>query len=284
LGIDLNRAGKEPDEPIFRLVSAKYLNEWEAAGLHHVFVEVLDEQGERIVGQPVTLSWRDGKSKMITEDKPEPEFAANSPLYGSIEDGTYKVYVDGAPSDIVSGLGLPGKHHVGYQLTFQRNVEASGVPATPVPTVQPTSTPVATAPASGGGNSSRWDPRLDELGVKLTKAQSQGQPTYRLVSAIYQDDSESGGTHHVFIEVLDERGQRIIGQPVVMAWADGKSTMTTEDKPYPEYAANAPLYGPMDQGTYKVYVDGAPSDTISGLGLPGNHHVNYLLTFQRKND
>jgi hypothetical protein len=67
-----------------------------------------------------------------------------------------------------------------------------------------------------------------------------------------------------------------------MAWADGKATMVTENKPYPEYAANAPMYGPMDKGTYKVYVDGAASDVINGLGLPGNHHVNYLLTFQRK--
>ena len=60
--------------------------------------------------------------------------------------------------------------------------------------------------------------------------------------------------------------------------------MITENKPYPEYAANAPMYGPMDQGTYEVYVEGGSSDTIRGLGLPGNHHVNYLLTFQRQNN
>ncbi len=281
LDIKLTRAGKEPDQPIFRLVAAKYLNEWEAGGLHHVFVEVLDEQGQRILGQPVTLAWPDGKSKMVTEDKPAPEFAANSPLYGSMEDGTYKVYVDGAPSDTVSGLGLPGKHHVSYQLTFQRNVETSGAPATPVPTVQPTSTPAAPTPTGSGSSNSKWDPRLDDLGIKLTRGQGQGQAVFRLVSAIYQDDTESSGMHNVFVEVLDEQGKRILGQPVIMAWSDGKATMITEDKPYPEYAANAPMYGPMDKGTYKVYVDGAPSDTISGLGLPGNHHVNYLLTFQR---
>jgi hypothetical protein len=88
--------------------------------------------------------------------------------------------------------------------------------------------------------------------------------------------------HNVFVEVLDESGKRILGQSVIMAWTDGKTKMITEDKPYPEYAANAPLFGPMDQGTYKVYVEGDPSDIITGLGLPGNHHVNYLLTFQRQ--
>ncbi len=158
LNVTLVKAERVADQPVFRLVSAKYLNEGEAAGLHHVFVEVLDENGQRIVGQPVTLSWRDGKSQMITEDKPAPEFAANAPLYGSTEEGTYKVYVDGAPSDIVTGLGLPGSHHVGYQLVFQRNVETAGLVNAPTPGTPPavTATPVSTAqptstPAGGGG-------------------------------------------------------------------------------------------------------------------------------------
>ena len=118
----------------------------------------------------------------------------------------------------------------------------------------------------------------------MNRGQPKNGKVFRLVSAKFQDDTQSGGMHHVFIEVLDEAGQRITGQKVAMAWADGKNILVTEDKPYPEYAANAPMYGPMDKGTYKVYVEGSASDVITGLGLPGNHHVNYLLTFQRKNN
>lgn len=151
----------------------------------------------------------------------------------------------------------------------------------------PTSTPVP-PPASGGSSTKKggasWDPRLDDLGIKLKPGQPKDGVVFRLVSAKYQDDSQSSGMHHVFVEVLDEQGKRIVGQPVVMAWADGKNVLVTENKPTPEFAANAPMYGPMDKGTYSVYVDGAPSDEISGLGLPGNHHVNYLLTFQRKKE
>ncbi|HMQ55661.1 MAG TPA: hypothetical protein PKD98_26510, partial [Anaerolineae bacterium] len=62
-----------------------------------------------------------------------------------------------------------------------------------------------------------------------------------------------------------------------------EAKMVTEDKPYPEYAANAPMYGMIGEGEYSVFVDGTPSDRIDGLGLPGKRHVNYLLTFQRKN-
>jgi hypothetical protein len=125
---------------------------------------------------------------------------------------------------------------------------------------------------------------MDELGITLTAAQPQaGRPVFRLVEAIYENESESQGMHHIFVEVLDEQGQRIVGQPVKLAWADGQATMITEDKPYPEYAANTPMYGMIGEGEYSVFVDGAPSDRIDGLGLPGKRHVNYLLTFQRKN-
>ncbi len=174
-------------------------------------------------------------------------------------------------------------------------IPTQAVPPTPViitPTPLPTLTPtaLAIAPTATSNSTTRmngqavWDTRLDLLSITLTLAQTQpGQPVYRLVAARYQDENEANGLHHVFVEVLDENSQRIVGQPVVLAWKDGKSTMITENKPAPEYAANAPLYGAMSDGTYEVYVDGASSDRVSGLGLPAKHHVSYLLTFQRKN-
>jgi hypothetical protein len=120
------------------------------------------------------LVWQDGEHQLITEDKPAPEFAANAPLYGSKEDGTFKLYIDGVPSDIVSGLGLPAKHHVSFRLTFQRNAQVSGAPVTPVPSVEPTSTPAPPPPGGGGSENAVWDPRLDDLGITLKKAQSNG--------------------------------------------------------------------------------------------------------------
>lgn len=176
-------------------------------------------------------------------------------------------------------------------------VPTQPIPPTPViftPTPWPTNTPIPTAlpiaPTATSTSTTRmngqavWDTRLDLLSVTMTLAQTQpGQLVYRLVAARYQDETEANGLHHVFVEVLDENGQRITGQPVALSWKDGKATMITENKPAPEYAANSPLYGAMTDGTYEVYVEGAPSDKISGIGLPAKHHVSYLLTFQRKN-
>jgi hypothetical protein len=290
LSIKLTRAQVEPGQTVYRLVAARYQDENEARGLHHVFVEVVDENGQRIVGQPVILAWRDGQSTMITENKPAPEYAANAALYGNMSDGTYEVYVDGTPSDRVSGLGLPDKHHVSYLLTFQRGPATEGEPTLvspyPVtPTPVPSATPTSVSNGASNNETLLWDPRLDSLGIKVTQVQSQpGQPVYRLVAARYQDENESRGLHHVFVEVVDENGQRIVGQPVILAWGNDKATMITENKPTPEYAANAALYGYLPDSSYRVYVDGAPSDVIEGLGLPGKHHVSYWLIFQRKSN
>jgi hypothetical protein len=184
-----------------------------------------------------------------TEVEPEPPPISNFSevsIVGVVDKNTVEVMVDGIP----------------YQLPY-----VSLPPAPP-------STPQYPA---------EWDSRLTELGITLSRAQRQsGQPVFRLVKALYQDETEAGGLHHIFVEVLDKNGQRILGQPVIQAWDDGQATLITEDKPHPEYAANVPMYSAIGSGEYKIYVDGYPSDVVDGLGLPAGHLVNYLLTFQRK--
>lgn len=143
-------------------------------------------------------------------------------------------------------------------------------PPPPVPTAQ-------WVPPSG------WDPRLTEMGVYLNRAQtSPGQTAYRLVNAQFEDESQANGLHHIYVDVLDENGQRMLGQPVIQVWHDGQAVGHTEDKPYPEYSLNFPMYGVQGPDNYGVYVLGAPSDVINGMGLPAGQPVNYRLTFQRR--
>jgi hypothetical protein len=125
-----------------------------------------------------------------------------------------------------------------------------------------------------------WDNRLDQLGIKVIPAKVQpGQTYWKVTQAQFQDPQEGGGRHHIFIEVLDEDGRRLLGQKVIISWPDGSTTVTTEDKPAPEYAANFPMYG--DVGSYSARMPGV-SDAVTGMGLPGGRrHVVYLLTFQR---
>jgi CRP-like cAMP-binding protein len=170
--------------------------------------------------------------------------------------------------------------------------------ATPVP---PTATPApaqpaarapqpqaaaAAAPAARNQPPRDLDPRLNLLNVGIQPVDVQpGQTYWRLVKAYWQSKEESGNDHTIYIEVLDENGSRITGQPVEIRWQDGNLAVITEDKPPYEYPANFPMYGTL--GSYSVSVAGLPSDTIVGLGMGTPEqpaftiHTNFLLTFQR---
>jgi hypothetical protein len=85
-------------------VEARWTNEPESAGKHSIYVEVLDIQGNRAVGQPVIVQWAGGNIILPVEDLPPPDWGVNFPMYNTL--GSYAVNVGGTPSDRVVGLGL----------------------------------------------------------------------------------------------------------------------------------------------------------------------------------
>ncbi len=159
------------------------------------------------------------------------------------------------------------------------------IPPTPTPRPtrpQPTPTPEPRAVAAAIA----WDGRLNQLGVGLQAANvAPGQPYWRLVEARWANEQESEGRHHIFVNVLDETGQRIIGQPIKVAWRDGAVTGVTEDKPLTEYSYNFQMYAAGN--SYDLSVEGLPSDTVTGMGLGDIErrawkiHTSFYLTFQR---
>ena len=131
-----------------------------------------------------------------------------------------------------------------------------------------------------------WDSRLDALGVKLVRAQPVvGETCYRLVKAKWLSEAEAEGRHHIYVNVMDEQGKRILGQRVIVGYDSQTIFLVTEDKPYPELSCNFPMYAIL--GTYRCQVEGV-SDVVTGLGmgsaeLPGYKlHTCFELTFQRE--
>ena len=122
----------------------------------------------------------------------------------------------------------------------------------------PTATPrprVALPPRS-------WDARLDQLGVRVDPAPVGGsQPFWRLVSARWTNEQESGGKHSVYVEVLDRNGNRAVGQPVVVQWTGNSISLPVEDRPAPDWGVNFPMYSCL--GSYAVSVGGAPAKRSS---------------------
>jgi hypothetical protein len=154
---------------------------------------------------------------------------------------------------------------------------------TETPTSEPTATPLVVGPRPGPNY---WDVRLDQLGVRWEVVEvAPGEGYWRLVEARWADEQESGGRHHIYVQVVDEGWRPIVGQMVVVSWGDGWDVRPTEEKPAGEYGYNFQMYAAGN--AYTVWVDGMPSDRVVGLGMgtPSQRdwkiHTSFYLVFQR---
>jgi hypothetical protein len=136
------------------------------------------------------------------------------------------------------------------------------------------------APAVG------WDGRLDQLGVRIEQAPvAEGQQYWRITDVRWEDEIEAQGKHNIYVNVLDEGGARIIGQPVLIDWGTGRDVKPTEKKPPQEYSFNFNMYAVL--GSYHVSIPGGPSDRLVGAGMGDLQrptwkiHTCFYVTFQR---
>ena len=130
------------------------------------------------------------------------------------------------------------------------------------------------------------DSRLGQLGINIQDAEvAPGQQYWRLIEVRWEDEQQAGGKHHIYVDVLDENGNRVQGQPVTVYWGDGNYTAALEDKPAPDYGFNYQMYA--SGYAYNVKVEGLPSDVLSGAGMGDvanrfkGIHVAYYLLYQK---
>jgi hypothetical protein len=153
------------------------------------------------------------------------------------------------------------------------------IPVPPTPTFAPTPTPIPTLQPL------RWDGRLDTWlypPIRLESAAAEpGQTYWRLVVAEWRSPDESGGTHYIYIDTLDETGNPLPGQRVFVD-NGGRTTLVTEYKAGTDYGVTFPMYGTL--GSYTCHVEGL-SDRVAGLGLGSvkgdETHTAFRLVFQQ---
>jgi len=120
--------------------------------------------------------------------------------------------------------------------------------------------------------------RIEPVGI------AEGQRFWRLVEARWADERQAVGKHSIFVEVLDFQGNRVVGQPVIVQWADGNVALSVENRPAPDWGVDFGMYNCL--GSYAVSVGGAPSDRIVGLGLGTPErpdftiHTSFYLVFR----
>ena len=131
LGVKANQT----TNAIWDLTVARYQDETEAGGNHHIYFTVLDATSKPMPNITCVVDWvgrdpGDLPTKTVTDANGQ----ANVPLYANLDihllNGPYFAFIeDQTKSDVVTGMGLPEKHHVNFLLTFAR--QASGTPTPP---------------------------------------------------------------------------------------------------------------------------------------------------------
>jgi hypothetical protein len=126
------------------------------------------------------------------------------------------------------------------------------------------------------------DPQLGTLGISVNQTTG---AQWHLSVAQYQDETQSGGNHHIYFTVLDKDNNPIPNAICVVDWV-GREPGDPPTKVITDASgqANVPIYANLDihllNGPYFAFVeDTSKSDVVRGMGLPEKHHVNFLLTF-----
>jgi hypothetical protein len=122
------------------------------------------------------------------------------------------------------------------------------------------------------------DPRAEGLGVTIERAACP-DGCWRLVSARFEDETQSGGTHHIYIEEPHDLNLFAAVSNGVETW------LVLLEKPPNEPAGNHAMAA---GNVYSAQMRGAASDSIHGMRMRGPdadsewqaHHVSWHLTFE----
>jgi hypothetical protein len=148
------------------------------------------------------------------------------------------------------------------------------------------------APTPGGASADiklDWDARLDQQLVTCDLATvANGQAYWKLIGAHFLPEGNAAdqaqGRVNIYYTVLNENGQPIVGQRVWFAWPGDRASKLTEEGGTTNFnmttdSTSDPTAG--RPGPHSGYVDGLPSDTVKGMGLPLHRHVCYELTWRK---
>lgn len=137
--------------------------------------------------------------------------------------------------------------------------------AVPVPPV--TQTSVVSFSATPPLPSRLMDPRLTERGVTVEEPALQpGQKYWRAVDLKWLDEQQSQGRHHIYADVQDENGNRLVDAPLVVTWPTGATQIRVEAKPGEPYGANFAMTASRNEFAIRVIGD-HPSDIVRGIGM-----------------
>ena len=122
-------------------------------------------------------------------------------------------------------------------------------------------------------------------GVVIHPLRSDVKHLDRVIGVRHLSADENGGNHHIYVDVLDEDGNRRVGAKLEILTEFGYRTQAVIDKPANEPGTNFPMWDWGRTSVYTVNADNVPSDMVSGLhykhndegdGTTWGHHSFYV--------
>ena len=82
----------------------------------------------------------------------------------------------------------------------------------------------------------------ESYGIAIEPAEvGLGENYWRVVRVHHLTPEENGGNHHIYMDLIGEYGEPVVGVGLQVTWEGGEEDVVTEDKG-PEYpAANYPM-------------------------------------------
>ena len=164
----------------YRLQSWEWKPPEEAGGLHHIFVDVRTQDGDRLVGTPIFMGWDGGQVPGVIEAKPGEPWGGNFPINGPL--GAYSVWAGSeGDSDVVSGMGMgtpdePWRAaHTWFGLVFEYVPEPLPEPEPeplPEPEPEPPPEPEPDPPPGDLKDSAWWADQFQQVCEKLDRIQA----------------------------------------------------------------------------------------------------------------
>ncbi len=167
-GVAIQSAGVAAGATYWKAVGIHHLTPDENRSRHNIFVDALNESGQRVKEASVAWNWEGNANPPTPKrlDKPANEPGMDIPIF----DGVFRLWIDGGePSDVVTGIHsrhaderngrdeiLNSFGHHSFYVVFQRTRKSASAPATnggagavPGDPIAPPVTPVAAAATVG---------------------------------------------------------------------------------------------------------------------------------------
>lgn len=255
-GVEIVPVDISPGTAYWRVIRVHHLTPEENHGNHHIYLDALDDDGNRVYGAQALITW-DGGQQTVTIDKPLSEPGTNFPMWkwqvctvemlGMASDRVTNLHT--AHPDEPPGTGNTLFHH-SFQIDYQRSVKGSQGPGEPGPQAS-----VISGTVSNGQGST----------VLLLQDDAAVDSTVLDESEAFRFQNLAAGTYVVAVADTEVRSQ-----PIVL---DGTNTVTV-DLALPAEPGDGKLLE-----RYMLFGDPSSARTAVYLALAEDHLANLRFTF-----